>query len=161
VVVVTEVADPQKGLALGADAYCVKPVAQPWLIEQLRWLTTPARAKLLVIDDQEASRYLLKKLLDGVGFQVLEAKNGAEGLYLAQTEQLQAICLDLAMPAMNGGDVLYQLKADPHLQSIPVIVITLQSLAEAECQQLAAQQVPLLSKTHLSRMALLAALSLA
>ena len=85
VLVVTEVEDPQKGLALGADAYCVKPVELTWLSEQLWQLLPPAVQKILVIDDQEAARYLLQKLLASPGCQVLTAADRAEGLHLAQT----------------------------------------------------------------------------
>jgi DNA-binding response OmpR family regulator/anti-sigma regulatory factor (Ser/Thr protein kinase) len=158
VLVVTEVEDQQKGLALGADAYCVKPVELTWLSEQLWQLVPPPVQKILVIDDQEAARYLLQKLLDSPDCQVLTATNGVEGVRLAQTEQPQLICLDLAMPILSGWAVLHQLRADPALQVIPVIVITSMTLTDAEVQQLEAQRVEFVTKAQLSRATLWAAI---
>ena len=88
----------------------------------------------------------------------LTATNGAEGLHLAQTEQPQLICLDLAMPALSGWAVLHQLRADPALQTIPVIVITSITLTAAESQQLLAQHVEFVAKAQLSRATLWAAI---
>jgi signal transduction histidine kinase/CheY-like chemotaxis protein len=156
ILVVTNVEDQQKGLALGADAYCLKPVEPVWLVEQLHRLVAPAVRKILVVDDQEATRYLIKKLLANTGYRVLEAGSGAVGLQLAQAHQPDLICLDLAMPEPSGWDVLQQLQDDPDLQSIPVIVITSLSVTETERQQLAAYQVAFLPKAELSRTTLCA-----
>jgi CheY-like chemotaxis protein len=104
----------------------------------------------LVVDDQEAARYLIRKALAGSDYQVLEAASGQEALRLARSEQPQGICLDLHMPEMSGWEVLQVLRSDAQLQQIPVLVITGQVFTEAERQQLAAQDVPVLAKTDLS-----------
>jgi signal transduction histidine kinase/CheY-like chemotaxis protein len=156
ILVVTDVEDPQKGLALGADAYCVKPVEPAWLLEQLQQMVTPAVRKILVIDDQEATRYLMRKLLDGRGYDVLEAADGRTGIQMAQREAPHLVCLDLSMPEISGWTVLQHLQDDPRTQSIPVVVITSLTLTEGERQQLAAQHIAFLSKSELSRKTLCA-----
>ncbi|HAI69766.1 MAG TPA: hybrid sensor histidine kinase/response regulator [Gammaproteobacteria bacterium] len=80
---------------------------------------------LLVIDDDEAVRELLDIYLSKVGYQVVGAASGAEGLELAKKIQPDAITLDVMMPGMDGWEVLSELKADPKLAHIPVIMLTM------------------------------------
>jgi CheY-like chemotaxis protein len=68
--------------------------------------------RLLVIDDEEISRYLLRQLLTG-GYEILEASGGEDGLKQARESKPDMIFLHLAMPGLNGFEVLTQLKADP------------------------------------------------
>lgn len=152
VIVATTVEDPSKGLALGADAYLVKPVERARLLEQLTRLTQSQREpSLLVIDDEETGRYLLKKMLAGTSWTVYEAATGREGLRWARKKQPQAIFLDLKMPEMSGFEVLEQLKANPLTCSIPVIVVTSKVLSTLEENVLAERAQAVLSKETLSR----------
>lgn len=80
---------------------------------------------LLVIDDDETVRDILEAYLSKVGYQVIGAANGAEGIKLAKQMRPDAITLDVMMPGMDGWDVLSQLKADPELAHIPVIMLTM------------------------------------
>jgi CheY-like chemotaxis protein len=80
---------------------------------------------LLVIDDDEAVRELLDVYLSKVGYQVVAAASGPEGLELAKKIQPDAITLDVMMPGMDGWEVLSELKADPKLAHIPVIMLTM------------------------------------
>lgn len=80
---------------------------------------------LLVIDDDEAVRELLDIYLSKVGYQVVGAASGAEGLELAKKIQPDAITLDVMMPGMDGWEVLSELKADPKLAHVPVIMLTM------------------------------------
>jgi PAS domain S-box-containing protein len=80
---------------------------------------------LLVIDDDETVRELLDIYLSKVGYQVVAAASGPEGLELAQKIQPDAITLDVMMPGMDGWEVLSKLKADPKLAHIPVIMLTM------------------------------------
>ncbi|MDM8558112.1 response regulator, partial [Candidatus Parabeggiatoa sp. HSG14] len=80
---------------------------------------------LLVIDDDETVRELLEIYLGKVGYQVVLASSGKEGLKLAKNLRPDAITLDVMMPGMDGWEVLSKLKADPELSHIPVIMLTM------------------------------------
>ena len=84
----------------------------------------PSQKIVLVVDDDPASRDLLRSILTRDGFAVVEASNGAQGLAVARQVRPAIITLDMIMPGMNGWTMLAELKADPALASIPVILIT-------------------------------------
>jgi two-component system, OmpR family, alkaline phosphatase synthesis response regulator PhoP len=81
--------------------------------------------KVLIIDDDTAIRIVVRISLSKVGgYDVLDASSGAEGLEIALQEHPDAILLDLAMPKMNGFEVLQQLQKNPLTQPIPVVLLT-------------------------------------
>lgn len=123
VFVVTLVDNEAKALALGADAFHIKPIERGWLLRQLAGGAT-GRNRVLVIDDDEISRYLVQGALSNTEFEFMEAVNGSEGLRLANERRPGAIILDLAMPDLSGYDVLERLKHDPDTKDIPVLVYT-------------------------------------
>src|SRR5207237_7334603 len=102
VLVVSTVDDQRKGLALGADGYAIKPVERRWLLDQLRLLTgkQPIR-RVLVIDDDEISRYLVRGFLDDLPCVISEASGGEEGLRRVRQDAPHAILLDLDMPDLS------------------------------------------------------------
>lgn len=79
---------------------------------------------LLVVEDDDAVRGALVDSLLDQGWDVLDARNGAEALGLICERRPQAILLDLLMPVMDGSTLLEELRHDPGLQSIPVVVLT-------------------------------------
>ena len=79
---------------------------------------------VLVTDDEPDIRYLLRSILERGGHEVAEAGNGAEALESARKRRPDLILLDLKMPVMDGFTCLEQLKADPGLKDIPVVVVT-------------------------------------
>ena len=81
--------------------------------------------KILVIDDEESVRALLKNYLTRMGYQVTLASSGKEGLLLAKQQHFDAITLDIMMPDMDGWAVLSTLKTDPKLTNIPVIIVSM------------------------------------
>jgi signal transduction histidine kinase len=109
-----------------------------------------SRPKVLVIDDEEISRYLLRQLLTGP-FDVFEASGGEEGLREARKKNPDLIFLDLAMPDLNGLEVMSRLKAEPATSSIPIVIITAQTLEAEEERRLAQGTVAILSKKDLAR----------
>ncbi|MBE7549596.1 MAG: response regulator [Anaerolineales bacterium] len=149
VLVVTQVEDPQKGLALGADAYGIKPVERKWLLEQLTRLTQ-SKPSLLIIDDEVTARYLLTKMLAPIPYLIVEAADGSEGLRRARETQPRAIFLDLILPVLSGFEVLQQLKADPLTRPIPVVVVTSKVLTGEERTYLATCAQATLAKETLS-----------
>ena len=91
---------------------------------------------VLVVDDDEVSRYLLKNLLHGANFRVSEASNGVEGLQTAQAVIPRVVFLDLNMPDLSGFEVLERLKNEPRTAEIPVIIYTSKVLDEKEMSSL-------------------------
>jgi signal transduction histidine kinase/CheY-like chemotaxis protein len=112
---------------------------------------------VLVIDDEEASRYVLRQTLMGVpDIQVLEAETGALGLHRAAQDRPDVILLDLRMPGMDGFEVLDRLANNPDTRSIPVIICT-SSILESDDQARLLRAHMVLSKAGLSREAMTAA----
>jgi len=152
VFVITVLEDQQKGFALGAEDFATKPVERKWLLKKLREVgrRLPIE-KVLVIDDEEVARYLLKGQLADTKYSVLEAAGGQEGLRRAEEEQPSLIFLDLIMPDMDGFETLRRLKANPVTKHIPVIIVTSKVLDEAERRDLNARVLAVLSKQSTSR----------
>src|SRR5579885_1863583 len=85
----------------------------------------PGIDTILVIDDDASVRDLMSRFLTKLGFNVVAAGSGDEGLRLARQIMPRVITLDVMMPGINGWDVLSELKADPELSQIPVIMVTI------------------------------------
>jgi CheY-like chemotaxis protein len=152
ILVATVIDNQRKASALGADAFGIKPLQRDWLLRELRRLTgRPVDEKLLIVDDDEISRYLLKGLLATMPYQILEAEDGEAGLQLALAEHPRAIILDLVMPRMDGFETLERLRADPATQDIPVIINTSSRLDAERSSELQAKTSAILSKESRSR----------
>ncbi len=147
-------ADAEKAMALGADDFVLKPVDRKWLLGKLRKVAgSHAVESLLIIDD-----YLLKGMLAGTRFAVLEATGGVEGLRMARAERPRAILLDLIMADLSGFEVLDRLKAGAATRDTPVIVVTSKILNEGERSRLASRTIAIISKERSSRQGLIAAI---
>ncbi len=83
-----------------------------------------ATHKILVIDDSKVIRQRVKEMLPAGNFEVLEAKDGLEGLQLIQQEHPNLIMLDFLLPKMSGWEVYQQIQTQPHLQAIPLLVMS-------------------------------------
>ena len=104
--------------------------------------------KILIVDDDEASRYILKELLAENKFQILEAAGGAEGLHQASTLRPDLVFLDLGLPDMEGSSVLRALKNNDATAAIPVIINTSRELTPLERESYRQLTVAILSKNH-------------
>lgn len=80
--------------------------------------------KVLVVDDSETIRQHVTQALTRVGFQVIEASDGAAGLQRALQHEFSLIILDVNMPILNGLEMLERLKDDPKTASVPVLMLT-------------------------------------
>jgi len=80
--------------------------------------------RVLVVDDSEVTRAILARTLRGAGFEVLEARDGAEGAMTALRERPAVVVTDLEMPTMDGFPLLRLLKADPASAHMPVLILT-------------------------------------
>jgi adenylate cyclase len=91
---------------------------------------TNEQGHILVVDDQKLNRLKLSLALQKQGHTVALAKSGLQALEMLQAESFDLVLLDLLMPEMDGYQLLAQLKQNPRLRDLPVIVIT--SLNEME-----------------------------
>ncbi len=80
---------------------------------------------VLVIDDNDAVREMMRRYLTKQGYEVVEASDGKEGIELARKLKPDAITLDAVMPEVDGWDVLSTLKSDLDTSSIPVVMVTI------------------------------------
>lgn len=80
--------------------------------------------KILVIDDSRVIRMRVKEMLPQGNFEVVEAKDGVEGLEMMTQERPNLIMLDFLLPRMNGWDVFQKIQADPNLYSVPLVLMS-------------------------------------
>jgi two-component system cell cycle response regulator DivK len=80
--------------------------------------------KILIVEDNAQNRLLMVDILTAQGCDVLEAKNGAEGIQLAREHKPDLILLDMQMPVMDGLQAARLLKADPETKSIKILAVT-------------------------------------
>jgi putative two-component system response regulator len=94
-------------------------------VEQSRSAYVAANSfSILIVDDNEMNRDLLQRRLGRMGFQLFTANNGAEALTALQQQVCDLVLLDIMMPVLDGYETLAQMKQDPRLRPIPVIMIT-------------------------------------
>jgi signal transduction histidine kinase/DNA-binding response OmpR family regulator len=147
VVVVTEVDDERKARALGADGYLRKPCSSTALSAVLRKVT-PSR--ILVVDDDPALRYAIRKILGGTYCHILEAPDGHTGLQVAMESDPDLIVLDLGLPDIRGEELVEQLHRSESTSAIPVVVATSKDLSSAERSFLLSRTRAVVSKRELS-----------
>jgi len=85
--------------------------------------------RILLVEDQEDARRIVRDLLSANGYTLLEAQTGEDGLKLAQSEQPDLILMDIQLPGMDGYEVTRLIKADPALRHIPIIAVTSYALS--------------------------------
>ncbi len=134
VVMYTVDSDREKGFALGAADYLLKPVRNAQLIETLQRFRVPENPHLVLsIDDDPHSQTLIRAYLRNTQWQLETAGNGRQGLeYLEQHQNVAVILLDLVMPEMNGFEFLEACRANPATAGIPVVIISARDLTPEE-----------------------------
>lgn len=134
VVLYTIVAESEKGFALGAADYLVKPISKQHIIATLqRFNRSSQRKNILIIDDDSDTHRLFKSYLANTEAELLSAYGGSEGLDLiTQRGDIDLILLDLIMPEMNGFEFIENFyKLRPH-KDIPIIVVSARDLSSTE-----------------------------
>jgi two-component system, cell cycle response regulator DivK len=94
--------------------------------------------RILVIEDQEDNRAILRDLLTAAGYGVLEAANGEDGIAKAAAEAPDLILMDIQMPVVDGYEATRRLKANAGLRSVPVVAVTSYALSGDEAKARAA-----------------------
>jgi CheY-like chemotaxis protein len=136
VVLMTIVDEKNRGYALGAADYLMKPVDRGKLIDTLRSVCGERAGKVLLVDDDDVVRRSVRHALEPLGWQVTEAENGQLALQALAAARPDAIILDLMMPQMDGFAFLDQLRAAADWRDIPVVVLTAKDLTEDDRSRL-------------------------
>jgi hypothetical protein len=137
VVMATIVDETRMGFALGATEYLSKPIDRARLLAAVQRCAQPAAgSRALVVEDDEATRVMVRRTLERAGWTVDEAENGRVGLQRLREHQPQVVLLDLLMPEMDGFAFLEELRAEPARAAISVIVITAKVLTEEDRRRL-------------------------
>jgi CheY-like chemotaxis protein len=93
-----------------------------------------APRRLLVVDDQDMSRRVIRRMLHGIAVDIREAPGGREAIALAHEWKPDAVLLDLEMPELDGVATLAELRSDPELAQIPAIAVTAHASTEDEAR---------------------------
>ncbi len=80
--------------------------------------------KVLIADDEESAREILREILNSAGYETIEAADGYEALNLAREEKPDLIILDIMMPQLSGWEVMLKMKNDEEISSIPILIST-------------------------------------
>jgi two-component system, cell cycle response regulator DivK len=80
--------------------------------------------RILVVEDQEDLRGVLRDLLTGSGYVVAEAADGQAGVEITRSERPDLVLMDIQLPVMDGYEATRQIKADPNLKATPVIAVS-------------------------------------
>jgi two-component system cell cycle response regulator DivK len=94
--------------------------------------------RILVVEDQDDNRRILRDLLNSVGFETLEAEDGVQGVAAAEAHRPDLILMDIQMPILDGYEATRRIKANPDLRAIPIIVVTSYALSGDEAKARAA-----------------------
>ena len=133
VIIVSIVDERGMGFSLGADDYLTKPIDRSRLVEALnRHCAKRVGGTALLVEDDEPTRAMMRRLLERAGWEVVEAEDGIIGLERLADNLPDVILLDLMMPRMDVFGFLEEVKKEPSLENIPVIVVTAKELTPEE-----------------------------
>jgi two-component system cell cycle response regulator DivK len=94
--------------------------------------------RILVVEDQEDNRAILRDLLGAAGYVYLEANSGTEGIAAAERERPDLILMDIQLPGLDGYEATRRIKANPALRTTPIIAVTSYALSGDEAKARAA-----------------------
>ena len=85
--------------------------------------------RILVVEDQEDNRRIVRDLLTSVGYEIIEALTGADGVQAAETHVPDLILMDIQLPVIDGYEATRRIRANPALQHVPIIAVTSYALS--------------------------------
>ena len=94
--------------------------------------------RILIVEDQEDNRAIMRDLLNTAGYNLIEAVDGEEGVRLAQSQRPDLILMDIQLPILDGYEATRRIRALAELKSIPIIAVTSYALSGDEAKALAA-----------------------
>ena len=101
---------------------------------------------ILVVEDQEDNRRILRDLLGNAGFELIEAQSGEDALSAVMKQRPDLILMDIQLPQMDGYEATRRIKSNPEMKEVPVIVVTSYALAGDEAKARAAGCTAYVSK---------------
>jgi CheY-like chemotaxis protein len=147
VVLMSIVDQKNRGYALGAADYLIKPVDRRKLVETLRHISGGTAGHALLVDDDDVVRRGVRAALEPIGWQVTEAENGRLAVDKLAAARPDVIILDLMMPTMDGFEFLDELRRRTKWRDIPVVVITAKDLTDADRNRLNGGVERIIAKT--------------
>ena len=154
VIIVSTTEDERKARSFGADDYISKPVDPAHLVKVLDALTGASTViRVLLVDDEEISRYLVRQLLPRGAYDLREAATGRDGLEQLKAERPDVVLLDLTMPDMDGFEFLERLAAEVGpggSAAVPPVLIVTSLVLEAEHRDRLRRAAAVISKYDLS-----------
>jgi two-component system cell cycle response regulator DivK len=94
--------------------------------------------RILVVEDQEDNRQILRDLLGNAGYELVEAADGEQALAACAKQRPDLILMDIQLPVMDGYETTRRIRTDPESKAIPIIAVTSYALAGDEAKALAA-----------------------
>jgi two-component system cell cycle response regulator DivK len=94
--------------------------------------------RILVVEDTEDNRQIIRDLLTSVGYELLEAVDGEEGVAMAQAHAPDLILMDIQLPVIDGYEATRRIRAIPALAQVPIIAVTSYALSGDETKARAA-----------------------
>jgi hypothetical protein len=157
VIMLTVVDEKQIGFALGAADYFTKPIDWGRLSSALEKYRKPTNNQtVLIVEDDEQAREMLRRALAKDGWQVIEAENGRRALEKLKDVTPALILLDLMMPEMDGFEFMQQLRQRPDCRLVPVVVITAKDITDDDRSRLNGEVARILRKSSLTMQELVA-----
>jgi PAS domain S-box-containing protein len=152
VVMLSIIDDQRMGVSLGASDFLTKPVDRDRLVHALhRHNRGPGSGPILVVEDDEAVRDMLRRTFAKEGWTTVEAENGQVALEMLARERPALVVLDLMMPRMDGFEFAAELQKSPEWRSIPVLVLTAMSVSSEDGARLNGAVKQVLNKSATSR----------
>jgi len=94
--------------------------------------------RILVVEDQEDNRRILRDMLGNAGYELVEVETGEEALRTVETQRPDLILMDIQLPVMDGYEAARRIKSNPDMNAVPIIAMTAYALAGDEAKALAA-----------------------
>jgi signal transduction histidine kinase/CheY-like chemotaxis protein len=148
VILMTILDEKNRGYSLGAADYLIKPIDRGKLAQTLRRICGSVGRRLLVIDDDETARNLMRAQLMQDGWDVAEAENGRIALARLTEVRPDAIILDLMMPEMDGFEFLEEMHHRAEWRDIPVLIVTARDLTAQDRNRLNISVERIVQKTE-------------
>ncbi len=155
VVMLTILDDKNLGFSLGASDFLTKPIERDVLVATLTRVASRPSGPVLLVEDDQFSRDVIRRSLEAIGVQVTDVPNGRVALEEMAKTRPGLILLDLLMPEMDGFEFLAELRRHEDWRSIPVVVVTAKDVDTADRIRLNGRVETILQKGAFSREELL------
>jgi signal transduction histidine kinase/CheY-like chemotaxis protein len=147
VIMLSMVDDRTRGYAMGVTEYLTKPADKQQLLTILRRSVREGPvAPILVVDDDQSQRELMRRTLEAEGWEVMAADNGRTAIEAVRARRPACIILDILMPEMDGIEFVSELRAQPAYRDIPIAVLTSHDLSPQDHQRLNGEVQQILQK---------------